>query len=60
MVVNKIGDTEERISDILGLDNITAGYILITDNLVALKRKNYEPILLVKRTEWRKKLIILV
>ena len=50
---NILGDNEGRISHLLRLDPITAGYILLTDNLVALKRENSEPISIVKRTEWR-------
>ena len=34
----------------LQLDPITAGYILLYVTLVAPKRENYEPILIVKRT----------
>ena len=41
------------ISHILQPDNITAGSILLADNLVALKRDNPYPILALKRTEWR-------
>ena len=51
---NIIGGNEGSISYFLRLDPITAGSILITDNLVALKRGSYEPILAFKRTEWRK------
>ena len=51
---NIIGDNEGSISHPLRLDSISAGSILLTDNLVALKRENSEPILTVKRTEWRK------
>ena len=47
-------DDNGSISHILQPDNITPGYVLLTSNLVALKRENYEPILIVKRTEWRK------
>ena len=39
---------------ILRIDPIKAGSILITYNLVTLKRENHEPILIVKITEWRK------
>ena len=35
-------------------ERVTTGYILLTVNLVALKRENADPILLVKRTEWMK------
>ena len=50
---NILGDNEGSISHILRLDTITSGYILITSNLVALKRGNSDPILIVKRTEWQ-------
>ena len=36
------------------LDSITAGSSLLAANLVELKRENTEPILTMKRTEWRK------
>ena len=51
---NILGDNERIISYILRLDPITTGYILLTANLVALKRENYELILIVKRIEWMK------
>ena len=51
---NILGDTKGIISHILRLDPITTGYTLLTDNLVALKKENSEPILIVKITEWRK------
>ena len=51
---NILGDKEGSISNILRIDDFTAGSISITTNLVALKRKNSDPILIVKRTEWRK------
>ena len=51
---NIFGDDEGSISYILRLGTIAAGSVLITTNLVALKRENHEPILTVKRTEWRK------
>ena len=51
---NILGDNEVIISYILHLDRITAGYILLTADLVALKRENSEPILTVKIIEWRK------
>ena len=46
-------DNEGSISNILRLDPIYEGYVLLTANLVALKRVNPDPILTVKRTEWR-------
>ena len=49
-----------RISHILWLDPIDAGSILLTANLVALKRENYEPILTVEGTEWSKLIDYLV
>ena len=36
------------------LDTITVEYASITTDLVLLKRKKSDPILTVKRTEWRK------
>ena len=41
---NILGDNEGSISHILWLDPITEGSNLLTDNLVALKRENSEPI----------------
>ena len=49
-VVNILGDNEGIISHLLWIDPIAAGSILLTDNLVALKRENYDIILTVKRT----------
>ena len=49
-----LGDNEVSISHLLWSDPITEGSILIAVNLVALKRENSEPILILKRTEWRK------
>ena len=51
---NILGDNKVSISNILRFDTITAGSILITVKLVALKGGNYETILTVKRNEWRK------
>ena len=51
---NILGDNKVRISHLLWIDAMTTGSILITTNLVALKRKNYDPVLIVKITEWRK------
>ena len=51
---NILGDNEVSISDILQLDTITSGSVLLTNNLVALKREKPEPILTVKIIEWRK------
>ena len=51
---NILGDNEGSISHLLHIDPITAGSNLLTANLVDLKRGDYEPILIVKRTEWRK------
>ena len=48
------GDNEGRISKILRLYPITVEYILLNVKLVALKRKNYDPILTVERIERRK------
>ena len=47
-------DNEGSISHCLRLSSITAGSILITDELVALKRENSDPILAVKITKWKK------
>ena len=51
---NILGNNERIFSHILRLDTITAGYILLTASLVALKRGNSEPILRVTITELRK------
>ena len=48
---NILGYNEGRISYILRPDPINSGSILLTANLVAPKRENPEPILIVKRTE---------
>ena len=50
---NILGDNKGIISDILQLDPITAGPVLLTVKLVALKRENHEPIVSVKGTDWR-------
>ena len=42
---NILGDNKGSVSHFLWLDPITSGYILLTANLVALKRGNSEPIL---------------
>ena len=54
VVVQYTWDNEGRISDILRLYPINAGYILFTADLVTLKRGNSEPILMVRINEWRK------
>ena len=51
---NILGDNKVRISHILRIDTITTGSVLIIANLVAPKRENSEPILIVKKTEWMK------
>ena len=51
---NIFGDNTESISHILGLDTITSGYVLLTTNLVELKRENIYPSLTFKMIEWRK------
>ena len=51
---NILWDNGGSISHLLRLGPITEGSILITNNLVSLKRVNSELILIVKRTEWRK------
>ena len=48
---NKLGDNEVIISDILQINIVTAGYVLLTAKLVALKSENTDPILTLKRTE---------
>ena len=45
---NILGNNEGIISYLLWLDTITAEYILITTNLVEMKRENDELILTVK------------
>ena len=50
---NILGDNKGSISVVLWLDTINAGSDLLTTNLVELKRENTEPILTVKRIEWR-------
>ena len=47
---NILGDNEGRISHILRLGPISAGFFLLTVNLVALKRENPNLILTAKRT----------
>ena len=47
-------DPAAIISNILIIDPFTEGYVLLSAYFVALKRENYEPILIVKRTEWMK------
>ena len=49
-----MGVTRESSHIFLRLYPITAGSILLTDNPVALKRGDYEPAIIVKRTECRK------
>ena len=51
---NKLGENKGSTSYLLMLNNITAGYILLTANLVYLKMENPELILIVNRIEWRK------
>ena len=51
---NIVGNNSGSISHISRIYHITAGSILLTANLVAPKRENSEPILIVKRSEWRK------
>ena len=54
MVINILGDNKVSIKHILQLDTIDKGSILITANLVILKRENLEPNLTVKIINWRK------
>ena len=49
---NILGENKGSISHLLWIDPIAAGSILLTDNLVALKRENSEYICIVKITEW--------
>ena len=51
---NILGDNNVSISRVLRIDPVHAGYILLNVKLISLKRGNYDPILTVKRTEWRK------
>ena len=51
---NILGYNKGSISHILRLDPINEGSILLTSNLVALKKENSDIILIVKITEWRK------
>ena len=46
---NILGDIEGSISHILGIDPITEGPVLITYNILASKRENSDPVLIVKR-----------
>ena len=57
---NILGDNKGSISHLLRLVPITAEYILLNDNLVALEMENYEPILVVKKLNGVNSLIILV
>ena len=49
-----LGDNEGSISHISGIDPINVGSILLSANLATPKRGNYDTILAVKMTEWRK------
>ena len=49
---NILGYNKGSISHNLSLDYITAGFIFLVANIVALKRGNSRPILIVKRTDW--------
>ena len=51
---NILGNNKGSISHILWIDPISEGYILLTNKIVALKRVHYEPILILKITEWMK------
>ena len=51
---NILGYNEGIISHILQIGPITGGSILLNVKRVALKSLNYEPILTVNKTEWRK------
>ena len=50
---NIIEDNEGSISHLLWIGTITSGCVLITTNLIFLKRENRDPILTVKIIEWR-------
>ena len=54
MGYNILGDNEGIISHLLRIGPTTEGSILLIVKRVALKRRNYEPVLTVKRTEWGK------
>ena len=51
---NILGENEGNISHLLQIDAISAGHVILTSDLVALKRKNTDIILTMKRIEWRK------
>ena len=51
---NIIENNEGSISHILWIDPIAVESILLTAKDFATKRENYDPILIVKITEWRK------
>ena len=49
-----LGDNKGSISYILCIDPIVSESVLFTDKLVSLKMENTEPVLTLKRTEWKK------
>ena len=51
---NILWDNNGSSSHLLQLSPITPGSVLLTSNLVALKKENPEPILTDKIIEWRK------
>ena len=51
---NILGDNKGEISDILRIDTITTGSILLTTNFVELQMENPDPILTMKIIEYRK------
>ena len=57
---NILGNNKGSISDILQLNHITAGYVLLATNIVAPKQVNPETILTVKELNGGNSLIILV
>ena len=57
---NILGYNEGIISHLIRLDPISSGYILLAVRPVAQKNENYEPISIVKITEWRKLIHCLV
>ena len=50
---NILGNNNGSVSHLLQIIPITAGSFLLTYILVALKKENPEPVLAVKRIEWR-------
>ena len=57
---NILGGIEGSISYLLWYDPIPPGSDLLTSNLIFMIRENPDPILTVKRIEWKNSLVILV